>query len=129
MSHNTALEDKGGIVLREKIARGRITARLANVPRCLIGIEAGMATHYVARELTALGYDVKQVPPAYAKPFRQGHNNDLARCLFCPCSRTHNWHREVPRSIFARFLGLSDFRLLQQYRHFSDMPRQPDDVR
>jgi hypothetical protein len=26
----------------------RITARLANVPRCLIGIEAGMATHYVA---------------------------------------------------------------------------------
>jgi hypothetical protein len=38
------------LVLREKIARGRIAGRLANVPRCLIGIEAGMATHYVARE-------------------------------------------------------------------------------
>jgi transposase len=63
--------------LREKISRGRITARLANVPRCLIGIEAGMATHYVARELSALGHDVKQVPPAYAKPFRQGHKNDF----------------------------------------------------
>jgi transposase len=35
-----------------------------------------MATHYVARELTALGHGVKQVPPAYAKPFRQGHKND-----------------------------------------------------
>ena len=34
-----------------------------------------MATHYVARELSALGHDVKQVPPAYAKPFRQGHKN------------------------------------------------------
>src|SRR5262249_54714219 len=34
---------------------------------CLIGIEAGMATHYVARELAALGHDV-QVPPTYAKP-------------------------------------------------------------
>ena len=56
----------------------RITARLANVPRCLIGIGAGMATHYVARELSALGHDVKQVPPAYAKPFRQGHKNDDA---------------------------------------------------
>jgi transposase len=63
-------------VARE-ISRGRITSRLANLPPCLIGIEAGMATHYVARELTALGHDVKQVPPAYAKPFRQGHKNDF----------------------------------------------------
>jgi len=36
-----------------------------------------MATHYVARELSALDHDVKQVPPAYAKPFRQGHKNDF----------------------------------------------------
>jgi transposase len=75
--HLIGLDDKGAIVLREKIARGRITARFANVPRCLIGIEAGMATHYVARELSALGHDVRQVPPAYAKPFRQGHKNDF----------------------------------------------------
>ena len=75
--HLIGLDDKGAIVLREKIARGRIATRLANVPRCLIGIEAGMATHYVARELIALGHDVWQVPPAYAKPFRQGHKNDF----------------------------------------------------
>src|ERR1700759_4153418 len=67
--HLIGLDDQGAIVLREKIARGRIAARLANVPRCLIGIEAGMATHYVARELSALGHDVKQVPPA---PNRSG---------------------------------------------------------
>jgi transposase len=42
-----------------------------NVPKCLIGIAAGMATHYVARELLALGHEVKQVPSAYARPFRQ----------------------------------------------------------
>src|SRR6516164_6904600 len=36
-----------------------------------------MATHYVARELAALGHDVKQVPSSYAKPFRQGHKNDF----------------------------------------------------
>ena len=75
--HLIGLDDQGAIVVREKIARGRIAARFANVPRCLIGIEAGMATHYVARELSALGHDVKQVPPAYAKPFRQGHKNDF----------------------------------------------------
>ena len=37
--HLIGLDDKGAIVLREKITRGRITARFANVPRCLIGIE------------------------------------------------------------------------------------------
>ena len=75
--HLIGLDEHGAIVLREKLARGRIRTRLANVPPCLIGIEAGMATHYVARELLALGHDVRQVPPAYAKPFRQGHKNDF----------------------------------------------------
>src|SRR6202045_754964 len=69
--HMIGLDERGAIVLREKVSRGRIAARLANVPQCLIGIEAGMATHYVARELLALGHEVKQVPPAYAKPFRR----------------------------------------------------------
>jgi transposase len=75
--HMVGLDTLGAIVLRERVSRGRITSRLANLPSCLIGIEAGMATHYVARELAALGHDVKQVPPAYAKPFRQGHKNDF----------------------------------------------------
>ena len=68
------LDSRGAIVAQEKVSRGRIASRLANSPRCLIGIEAGMATHYVARELAALGHYVKQVPPTDAKPFRQGHN-------------------------------------------------------
>jgi len=75
--HLIGLDARGAIVLREKVARGRIALRLANLPPCLIGIEAGMATHYVARELAALGHDVKQVPATYAKPFRQGHKNDF----------------------------------------------------
>jgi transposase len=75
--HMVGLDSRGTIVLREKVSRGRIASRLANVPPCLIGIEAGMATHYVARELAALSHDVKQVPPTYAKPFRQGHKNDF----------------------------------------------------
>lgn len=75
--HMIGLDARGAIVLRERVSRGRIASRLANVPPCLIGIEAGMATHYVARELTELGHDVKQVPATYAKPFRHGHKNDF----------------------------------------------------
>jgi transposase len=40
--HLVGLDDQGTIVLRERLGRSRIRARLTNVPRCLIGIEAGM---------------------------------------------------------------------------------------
>jgi hypothetical protein len=76
-AHLSGLDDQGAIVLQEKVSRSRIAARLVNMPPCLIGIEAGMAIHYVARDLLALGHAVRQVPPAYAKPFRQGHKNDF----------------------------------------------------
>ena len=75
--HMIGLDEKGAIVLREKVSRTRIAARFVNLPPCLVGIEAGMASHYVARELAGLGHEVKQVPPAYCKPFRQSHKNDF----------------------------------------------------
>jgi hypothetical protein len=38
--HMVGLDSLGAIVLRERVSRGRITSRLANLPPCLIGIEA-----------------------------------------------------------------------------------------
>jgi transposase len=46
--HMIGLDEKGAIVLREKVSRTRIANRFVNVPPCLIGIEAGMASHHVA---------------------------------------------------------------------------------
>jgi transposase len=69
--HLIGLDARGGM------ARDRVAARLSNMAPCLIGIEAGMGTHYVTRELLAIGHDVRQVPPVYAKPFRQTHKNDF----------------------------------------------------
>ena len=39
-SHIVGLDDRGAIVLRQKWSRGQVEARLANVPACLIGMEA-----------------------------------------------------------------------------------------
>lgn len=75
--HVIGLDERGALVLREKVSRTRIAARFVNVPRCLVGLEAGLASHHIARELVALGHEVKQVPPAYSRPFRQGHKNDF----------------------------------------------------
>jgi transposase len=79
----------------KKVSRTRIAARFVNLPPCLVGIEAGMASHHVARELAALGHEVKQVPPAYSQPFRQGHKNDFrdahARRAVFRLRPTANW--------------------------------------
>ena len=47
--HVIGLDERGSVVVREKVSRSRIVARLVNVPRCLIGIEAGMANMDPAR--------------------------------------------------------------------------------
>ena len=54
--HMIGLDEKGAIVLREKVSRTRIAARFVNLPPCLVGIEAGMASHYVARGLAGRGH-------------------------------------------------------------------------
>ena len=51
--HVIGLDERGALVLREKVSRTRIAARFVNVPRCLVGLEAGMASHHIARELVS----------------------------------------------------------------------------
>src|SRR5207302_1085790 len=64
------------IVLQLKLSRGQIERRLANVPCCLIGMEACSGAHHIGRRLTELGHDVRLIPAQYVKPFLKGHKND-----------------------------------------------------
>jgi transposase len=43
--HIVALDDRGAIVLRQKWSRSQVEARFANVPPCLIGMEACVGAH------------------------------------------------------------------------------------
>jgi transposase len=74
--HLIDLDDRGATVLRLKVSRGQLERRLANVPQCLIGMEACAGAHHVGRRLAALGHDVRLMPAKYVKPFLKGHKND-----------------------------------------------------
>ena len=47
-------------------------------PSCLVGIEACGSSHYWAREIAALGHEVRVIPPAYVKPFVKRGKTDAA---------------------------------------------------
>ena len=75
--HLIGLDARGAIVLRQKLSRGQVEARLANMPSCLIGMEACVGAHHLSRQLLALGHDVKLIPAQFVKPFRKSHKNDF----------------------------------------------------
>jgi transposase len=74
--HLVCLDQRGGIVLQQKVSRGQLERRLANIPRCLIGMEACSGAHHIGRQLAALGHDARLIPAQYVKPFLKGHKND-----------------------------------------------------
>ena len=57
----------GGEVTRKRLRRGQMLTFFAGLPRCLVGMEACATAHYWARELKALGHDVRLMPPQYVK--------------------------------------------------------------
>ena len=75
--HVVGLDDRGAIVLRQKWSRGQIEARLANLPPCLIGMEACVGAHHLSRKLKALGHDARLMPAKYVRPYSKGQKNDF----------------------------------------------------
>jgi len=69
-------DDAGNPLIRRKLRRRDVMRFFVNIERCLIGIEACHSSHYWARELIALGHDVRLIPTQYVRPFRRGGKND-----------------------------------------------------
>ena len=72
-----AAED-GRPVVRKKLRRGQVLGFFAGLSPCLVGLEACASAHYWARELQALGHEVRLIPPHYVKPFVKTNKNDAS---------------------------------------------------
>src|SRR5262245_31116845 len=75
--HLVGQDGRGAIVLRQKWSRGQVEARLANLPRCLIGMEACVGAHHLSRKLQMLGHDARLMPAKYVRPYSKGQKNDF----------------------------------------------------
>ena len=75
--HVVGFDERGAIALRQKWSRGQVEARLANMPPCLIGMEACVGAHHLSRKLKALGHDARLMPAKYVRPYSRGQKNDF----------------------------------------------------
>ena len=72
------VDDHGRTVLRRKVRRDQLVKLFSGFEPCRVGIEACATAHHWARELSALGHDVRLMPPAYVKAYVKRNKNDAA---------------------------------------------------
>src|SRR5512134_2882837 len=75
--HVIGLDHRGTVVLRQRWSRNQVEARFANMPSCLIGMEACVGAHHLSRKLKALGHDARLMPAKYVRPYSKGQKNDF----------------------------------------------------
>jgi transposase len=68
----------GEVVLRKRMGRAGVTKLFVGLPACLVGMEACGGAHEWARQLTALGHQVRLISPLYVKPYVKRSKTDAA---------------------------------------------------
>ena len=82
--HIHALESEGGAAVARKLSRTGMRKFFASIAPCLVGMEACGSAHYWARQLRAMGHDVRLMPAAYVKAYvKRGKNDAVDAAAAC----------------------------------------------
>ncbi len=69
-------DSHGKAVLTKRVTRAKLMETVANIPPCLIGLEACASAYYWQRELEKFGHTVKLIAPQFVKPYVKSNKND-----------------------------------------------------
>lgn len=73
-----SVDQHGKTVLTRKLKRDQMLSFFANLPSCLIGMEACGSAHFWANKLQGLGHTVKLMAPQFVQPYVKTNKNDAA---------------------------------------------------
>lgn len=74
--HVVCCNDKNTIVKKKMLRRNKLLQYLAQLPHCIVAMEACATSNYWAREIEKLGHEIKVIPPQHVKAFLTGNKND-----------------------------------------------------
>ena len=70
------VDENGKVRAQKTLAREKVLEYFAQLPACLIGMEACGGAHYWGRELSKLGHTVKLMAAQFVIPYRKRGKND-----------------------------------------------------
>ncbi len=72
--HGVDSQDKA--VLRKTLRRDAVSQFFADLPPCIVGMEACSGSHYWAKVFTDLGHEVRLISPQFVTPYVKSNKND-----------------------------------------------------
>jgi transposase len=63
------VDERGKVVVQQRVSRAKLRETVAQLPPCVIGMEACSSAQFWARELQQLGHTVKLISPQFVKPY------------------------------------------------------------
>lgn len=106
------VDEKGQRVLTKRLKRPELATYLANLPACLIGMEACGGSHHWARTFQQMGHTVKLMSPQYVKPYVKTNKNDYNDAeAICEAVT-----RPTMRFVAIKTIGQQDVLLLHKIR-------------
>lgn len=70
------VDERGVVRVRKTVSRAKLMELVAQLPVCLIGLEACSGAHEWARRFGTFGHNVKLMAPKFVAPYRRGGKND-----------------------------------------------------
>lgn len=72
------VDEFGKVRIRKSLKRSQVAIFFANLPPCLIGMEACAGAHHWARKLVGFGHQVRLMAPQFVKPYVKSNKTDAA---------------------------------------------------
>jgi transposase len=95
------VDGSGAVIVRRQLRRGEVLKFFGRLAPCVVGMEACGSGHYWARQVGALGHQVRLLPPAHVKPYvKRGRKNDAAdAAAICEAVSRPHLHAVPVRSV------------------------------
>lgn len=106
------VDTNGNVVLMKKLKRNNLSKFIAQLPACLIGIEACGGSNYWTRVFERYGHTVRMIAPQFVKPFVKSNKNDAVDAeAICEAVQ-----RPSMRFVPSKSVGQQDIQSLHRIR-------------